>query len=768
MKSSEPATSAAAGVVPSSSPAETESQRWWSVLASGRWGRRITLTIAGLAIAAGMATYGALTESLPFDSSPSSTLILLNIDLVLLLLLGAIVASGVVRLWAERRRGAPGSRLHVRFVLLFSVLAALPTIIVSIFSALFLDLGLQSWFSRRVGTVLDQSLAVAEAYLKEHQQVIRADALAMANDLNRDGPAALLTRPAFFGQIVNAQAAIRSLSEVTLFTGNGDVLARAGRGTFLDPAEIQPEVLEQARQGEVVVMLSDKEDQVRALLRLDRFFDTYLFVGRAVDAQALGHMERTRALVADYKLLEGQRSGYQITFTLIFVVIALLVLLAAIWIGLVFATRLAKPLSSLVTAAERVRAGDLSVQVAETQDADEIGVLSRSFNRMINQLEGQRAELIDANRQSETRRRFTEAVLGGVSAGVIGLDSAGHVHYPNRSASDLLGVDLNTTIGRQIGDIVPAMGHLVDEARRQSDRPSEQQIEHRRGDETRILLVRVAAEREGKDIRGFVVTFDDITELLAAQRKAAWGDVARRIAHEIKNPLTPIQLSAERLKRKYLDQIDTDRDTFVICTDTIVRHVTNIGRMVDEFSAFARMPAPIFRLTDLRETCRQAVFLEAGAEPAIDFQLDVPDEPVRVSCDPRQVAQALTNLLRNAVHAIDGRAAAEGEVLPPGHIAIRLQCEQNRTSIIIEDNGKGLPAELKSRLTEPYVTTRERGTGLGLAIVKKIMEDHGGEIRLRDREGGGAEARLVFPVAAIRTAAPQLSDAQPRDSQGLG
>jgi len=757
MTSPEDGAPASTGVAPSPVSTDPPGRRGWRLPVSSRWRWRITLTIACLAIAAGIATFGALTESLPFDSSPSSTLILLNIDLILLLLLGSIVASSVVRLWAERRRGAPGSRLHVRFVILFSVLAALPTIIVAVFSALFLDLGLQSWFSRRVGTVLDQSVAVAEAYLKEHQQVIRADALAMANDLNRDGPAVLLTRPTFFGQIVNAQAAIRSLSEVTIFSGNGDVLARAGRGTNLDPADIPPDTLDRARQGEVVIMVSDTDDRVRALLRLDRFPDTYLFVGRFVDPQALGHMERTRDLVADYKLLEGQRSGYQITFTLIFVVISLLVLLAAIWIGLVFATRIAKPLSSLVTAAERVRAGDLAVQVPETPDTDEIGLLSRSFNRMINQLDGQRAELIDAHRQSETRRRFTEAVLGGVSAGIIGLDTSGHIHYPNRSASGLLGVDLAAMIGRHIGEIVPSMGELLDSAREQTDRPSEGQIEHRRGDETRILLVRIAAEREGSDLRGFVVTFDDITELLAAQRKAAWGDVARRIAHEIKNPLTPIQLSAERLKRKYLSQIETDRDIFVICTDTIVRHVANIGRMVDEFSAFARMPAPVFRMTDLRDICRQSVFLESGAEPEIAFQLDLPDGPVRILCDPRQVAQAVTNLLRNAVQAIEGRTAPEGRLLEQGRISIHLKCEGNGTTIRIEDNGKGLPAGIKSQLTEPYVTTRERGTGLGLAIVKKIMEDHGGEVRLRDREGGGAEARLVFPISSTRP------DAAPRD-----
>ncbi|MHA1568091.1 MAG: ATP-binding protein [Alphaproteobacteria bacterium] len=735
---------------PADAPVATARGRIFRQLVSGRLGRRLALILAIAAAASGVATFAVLSGTAPLGLDPSITVLLLNLDLVLLLALGAVVARAIVKLWTERRRRLAGSRLHVRFVVMFSIVAVTPAIIVALFSALFLNLGLQAWFDQKVGTALSQSLVVAKAYLREHRQIIRGDVLAMANDINREG-SVLLRQPERLNRIVTAQATLRSLPEAIVFTGSGRVLARSGLTFSLELERVSDAAMQRARRGEVVVIVNEDEDRVRALVQLQRFVDTYLFVGRFVDAEVLGYMERASSAVTDYRRLEGQRSGIQITFSLIFVVVALMLLLAAVWLGLTFANQLARPLSRLVAAAERVRAGDLLTRVPESADEDEIGSLSRSFNRMTSQLEHQRRELIEANRQSETRRRFSEAVLAGVSAGVVGLDQDGRVHLPNRSASEFLGIDLTGAIGRSLGEVVPEMADALAAARRQPARLLESQISLARKGVMRTLLVRVAAEHDGGKVRGFVVTFDDITELLSAQRKAAWGDVARRIAHEIKNPLTPIQLSAERLKRKYLDRVGDDSETFEICTDTIVRQVGTIGRMVDEFSAFARMPAPVFKSADLSKIGRQALFLEKNAHPDIVFDGDFPRRPADMECDGRQVAQAVTNLLKNAVEAIEGRPAPKGAdpALPPGHVRLSVIVDADAAVIAVEDNGKGLPEDERARLTEPYVTTRDKGTGLGLAIVKKIMEDHGGDLRLEDLEDGpGARASLVFPMAA--------------------
>lgn len=712
-----------------------------------RWAARVglanklsvVLTIA--AVAAGIATYAALTETPPFGHETDTVYLLLNLDLVILLLLGALIARRVVGIWVERRRGRAGARLHIRLVALFSIVAVAPSILVAVFSALFFYFGVQSWFSERVSTAVNESLSVAEAYLEEHQKTLRADALSMANDLNREAPR-LLSDPEYFDQFVSTQALLRGLTEALVFDSSGRTLAQSNLTFSLQFEPISDELLDRARQGEVVLLTTDNDDRVRALLRLDRYVDTFLLVGRLVEAQVIGHMERAQGAVSEYQELETRRGTLQITFTLIYVVVALLLLMVAVWFGMVFADTLVTPISALISAAERVRAGDLTARVANSSAGDELGTLSRAFNRMTSQLEGQRRDLIEANRQLDLRRRFTETVLSGVSAGVLGLDEAGRINLPNKSATELLGKDLDQLVGQRLVDAVPEMEDLMIAIRRRPGRLVESQVEIQTGGERRTLLVRIAAERLDGKVRGYVVTFDDISELLSAQRKAAWADVARRIAHEIKNPLTPIQLSAERLKRKYFKEIQTDPDIFASCTDTIVRQVGDIGRMVDEFSAFARMPTPKMNMADLVDLCRQAMYLQKNARSDVEFSFSAPDGKVPVICDARQVSQALTNLLQNALDAIEGR---EGQPLEPGRVAITVAEERDSAVVMVEDNGKGLPREDRHRLTEPYVTTRTKGTGLGLAIVKKIMEDHGSRLVLEDRAGGGARVRLIFP-----------------------
>jgi two-component system nitrogen regulation sensor histidine kinase NtrY len=706
-----------------------------------RLSRKLAYVLAAAAVASGVATVFAMTGPKSSTYELGTIVTLLYLDAILLLLLAAVVARKLVVVWFERRRGRAGAGLHIRLVVLFSLVAITPAILVAIFSAMFLNHGMQVWFSERVSTAIGASNAVARAYLIEHRNAIRTDALALANELNRLAPT-LMRQPGAFDDVLSFEAARRSLPEALVVDGSGRVLARSALSLSLEFGLAPSAAIESARRGEIAILTTETDDRVRAVVALNRFVDAYLLVGRFVDPKILEHIQRVERAAAQYQRMQQESRGIQISFVAMFVIVAMLLLLAAAWIGLTLATQLAQPISNLIDAAERVSKGDLSVRVDTRASGDELGTLTRAFNRMTSQIETQRDGLVEANRQLDERRRFTETVLTGVSAGVIGLDKEGRIHLPNRSASELLAVDFDRAVGRPLGEVVPEMERLLTEARLRPERLAQAEVRFPGKGRFKTFLVRIAAERIGNDVIGYVVTFDDVTELLSAQRTAAWADVARRIAHEIKNPLTPIQLSAERLRRKYLKEIKTDPEVFATCTETIVRQV-------EEFSSFARMPQASIKPENLSELCRQAVFLERNRHPDIEFALKLPAVDVRLACDSRQVARALTNVLKNAAESI---AASRESETPAGKGWIQVvltpaSAETVATVVVVEDNGKGLPKENRDRLTEPYVTTRTKGTGLGLAIVKKIMEDHNGELILADREGGGARVSLVFRPA---------------------
>nr|WP_246522737.1 PAS domain-containing sensor histidine kinase [Neoroseomonas eburnea] len=708
----------------------------------------MTIGLALVALGLGLATFAVLSGGTPLGpTGPGQVVGVILANLAVLLMLVASLAARLVRMWVERRRGSAGSRLHVRLVLLFGVVAVGPSILVAGFAALFFNLGIQSWFSDRVRDTLEASLVASRAYLEEHRNTIRADILAMANDLNRAAQIYLPDNGLAFARLLATHTAIRGLTESVVFEPTlGQVMATAGltTGAVVDPPPSW--ALEQARAGEVAVLPGEAgEGRVRAMVALNIPPGLMLMISRPLDPGVLDHMRTTELAFQEYDRLDRNRGDLQITFFLIFAIATLLVLLGAVLLGLLIANRIARPISRLITAAERVRAGDLSTRVQEGEADDEVASLSRAFNRMTSQLGAQRAELMEAYRQIDERRRFTETVLSGVTAGVIGLDAEGRVNLPNRSASALLGVDLDAAIGLPLQGVAPEFASLLADARAQPDRAHTAEIRTGPPAARRTLIVRLGAETQGGRVEGYVLTFDDITELLSAQRKAAWADVARRIAHEIKNPLTPIQLSAERLKRRYLKQITDDPDTFRQCTDTIVRQVGDIGRMVDEFSAFARMPQPVIRPEDPNRLLREALVLQRDAHPEITYGTTYADPAPTVPCDRRLIGQALTNLLQNAADAVASRAA-EGA----GCIETRVEATPDHVIITVTDDGVGLPKEEdRDRLTEPYVTHKPKGTGLGLAIVKKIMEDHGGRLALEDREDGpGARVALILPLRA--------------------
>ncbi len=702
--------------------------------------------LALLAILLGIATYAALIEAPPFGAGKAMLYLLINIDIAVLLLMGGIIARKLVSLWGERRRGAAGARLHANFVTAFSLATALPAILMAILTSYVFNFGLQSWFSERVKTAIEASQGVAQAYLEEHQQVIKSDAMAMASDLNREAYL-LIGNAVRMASVISTQSFLRNLPEVLVFDGTRNTWGQSASASKLSPDFISDSMLLQASRGEIVLIPgSENSNRVRALLKLEGYYDTYLLVGRPIEARVLAHVATTEGAAEAYHDLEKRRENLQLSVTLIFGLVMLLLMLVAIWAALLYANRIIAPIGELITAAERVRGGDLSVRVRHTDPRNELSRLARAFNRMTRQIQEQQEGLLAANTQLDERRRFSEAVLSGVSSGVVGCDSGGRIRLANQSATQLVDKKADELLSTPLSRLFPEAGEMLEALAEKPDAPQEAQIRfHKRDGSERVFFVRAVAEHANGAVSGIVVTFDDITDLLSAQRKAAWADVARRIAHEIKNPLTPIQLAAERLHRRYHKEIASDPAVFEACTATIIRQVSDIGRMVDEFSAFARMPQAVMKMEDLGDLCFQPIFLQKQAHAGIHFDFRAHPAHVRARCDSRQVIQALTNLLQNAVDAIEGR---EGENLPAGEIFIRLEEEDGMARITVSDNGRGLPAGDRERLMEPYVTTRQKGTGLGLAIVRKIMEDHGGQLILSDREGGmaGAQVSLVFPA----------------------
>jgi two-component system nitrogen regulation sensor histidine kinase NtrY len=729
----------------------------------------IALVIAIAALISGIVTYASITGRVPYDANSSSLIVLLLVDLTLGLTLAALIAWRVAKLWTERRSGAVGSRLHFRLVAIFSAIAVVPAILVAFFAAFSLNLGIEAWFSERVQTALANSVSVANAYVEEHRQVIRNDIRAMQFDLNRAAPL-LQTDQQRWRDLLQTEAQIRALPAVYVIDSAGRILASARREGTPDRGPVAPEYIQQAATGEIVTITEPNEDAVSALVKLDAFVDAYLLVSRNVDPQVLERQQGTIDAVSEYERLDQNRSQMQLSFVGLYVVVAMLILLGAVWAALWAANKIVMPIGRLALAAGRVSEGDLRVRVDVKRDGDEIDSLGDAFNRMTAQLEGQRSELVEANTQLDARRRFTEAVLAGVSSGVVGLDGDGYVTLINPMASSLLEIEPGAAEGAHYAKALPELGELIRKAMVDPYGNAAGQVDVQRDGALRHLNVQVSREA-GDRSQGFVVTFDDVTDLMSAQRTAAWAEVARRIAHEIKNPLTPIQLSAERLKRKYGSEISSEPEVFLQCTDTIIRQVGDIGRMVDEFSSFARMPAPVIRPEELQELVRHAVFLQRIANPEISFDVTAPQTPVMVECDGRLVTQALTNVLKNAAEAIAGRMAQDTgtNVTPlPGRITIEIQPGKRKATVEIRDNGLGLPPEHRHRLTEPYVTTRAKGTGLGLAIVRKIMEDHGGALALadtRDTDEGavpGAVVKMMLPLVQTSVKDNKVSHEQER------
>lgn len=727
----------------------------------------IGLVVMVLSLISGLATYLILTNLTPIVPTGEVVLIVVLANAVMILAMVGVIGWQMWGLWQAWRNKVAGSRLHIRIVGLFSVMAALPAILLAIAATTSFARGLDAWFSSRPRQIIQNSVLVANAYLQEHGQTIRNDLVNMAKDLD-NAPLAVRTDARRLQTFLIGQAGLRDLATANIINSSGEIAIK-GIDSDTAPHSSPPETaLKQAQDGQVPILVSGDTNRVSALVKLASHPGFLLHVARGVNPQVISYMRATQARLDEYEQIRRSRGPLTVLHGLMYSTTALTALLAAIWTGFWFAGRFVDPIGRIIGAAQEVSRGNLAIELPVIRGEGDLRRLSQTFNTMTTELRTQRDALVTANEQLLERRQFMEAVLGGVSAGVLGLDEEGRIDIANSSAERLLGLDLTKLLGRPIGEAVPEFGALL-EAHAHDLKPRAQ-VETRLQikDEERIFSVRLTSQGEGpanRTSRPSVLTFDDITELVSAQRTSAWGEVARRLAHEIKNPLTPIILSADRIRRKYGKVIIEDRETFDKLTATIERQAGDIKTMVDEFASFARIPKPVIETHDLREAIQDSVILFRESNMAVAFRLDVPAEPVMASFDRRLITQAINNLVKNAAEAV----ATYAETKPPGwqgRVSASLKVLSDRYDIEVQDNGPGLPKQHRTRLLEPYVTTKgNKGTGLGLSIVQKIVEQHGGALTLEDAPAAAGDAPENVHGALVRLTLPRHKQNSATDSR---
>lgn len=725
------------------------------------------LTIVGLSIVSALGSYLILTGLTSIAPRNSLVWAALAVNVTLILAMLGIIAwqtIGLRRAWIDK---VPGARLHVRIVVLFSIVAALPTILLAVAATTTFSRAVDGAFTGRIRAIVANSYDVARGYVEEHAKIIRTDIVNMVRDI--DGAAETLnTDPEAFQKFLIGQAGLRDLQSAYIIDADGVPTVLAMEDPKLPFVVPSRETMQVAEQGQVPVIMPTGEYRVAAIAKLNNFPGRFLLVSRGVSAKVIGHLQQTEENVDEYNQLRKRRGGLKVAHGLIYFMISMTSLLAAVWAGMWFAGRFVAPIRRLIAAAQYVSRGNLLVALPEKRGEGDLRRLSETFNHMTRELKGQQDALLTANDQLTERRKFMEAVLSGVSAGVIGLDSNDRITLLSRSAERLLGISSDAAIGRPLADVVPEFAPLIEDL----DEPSlkgKSQLEIKRqvDDNERTFAVQITREQGGDGDVGSVVTFDDISELVQAQRTSAWADVARRIAHEIKNPLTPIQLSAERLRNKFGRQLTDNRELFEQLTQTIERQTGQIKSMVDEFASFARMPQPVMADQDLRLAVREPAILFREGHKDINLHLDLPSHDVRTRFDIRLISQAVTNLIKNATEAIEGFGEEQGRPKDyRGDIEVRVVPADDRVAIEVIDNGIGLPKQNRSRLLEPYVTTRAKGTGLGLAIVQKIVEQHGGTLSLEDApltetRTRGALVRLTLPMRPANTSKDNTAKLEP-------
>jgi len=633
---------------------------------------------------------------------------------------------------------------------MFSLLAAAPAIVVAIFGAIFFTVGIDNWFSAQVKNALNKSLSVSDAYLDQAQKQIGTDAIDIAGMINSSGilngiEKLDVKKENDLKKFLNKIAYERSFTELIIFDENTKIVAESEL-SFLFKSAVRLELLSLSKSSNRPAMnysSNEEEKIVSAISPINIFAKHYIYISKFKDLKVINDIKLVRSAVNNYKSVENKKDGLHITFTMIFIVVAVLLMFVAILMGLNFANGLVTPITNLANAAERVSLGDLKVRVPDYGNKDEIADLSKIFNKMTEQLENQRNDLITSNKELERRISFTETVLTGVTAGVLGLDKNGKIFLPNRTALDLLDLDFNKINNSYLINVVPEMKELFSDLQKNNLPLVMGEIGLTRKNKKITLITKITIEKDKNKILGYVVTFDDMTEFFKIQRVAAWSDVARRIAHEIKNPLTPIQLAAERIKRKYKSHITLEPDVFLSSISIIIRQVDGMRKMVDEFSAFARMPVPVYKKANLTNLVKELGSISLLSNEFINVEIKTPKKNIIAVIDENQIRQALQNIISNAINSMLEQKKINNTKY---ELSIELKERVNsRYTILVIDSGMGLPNNILEDLTDPYVTTRKNGTGLGLAIVKKIMEDHNGEVVLNNlKNNSGVCASLVF------------------------
>ena len=724
---------------------------------TGRFG----VIVVGAAFVLALATFLVFAGFTPILPTQTVVFTLLIGDGLVVLVLIVLIAIEIVRLRAARRAARAGARLHSRFVTLFSIVAAIPAIVTAVVATVSVEWAINPRFMSDVASFINEANQATQLYRETQCRSLLRDVELTADDIARS---AMLLRsdPAQFRAYLSSRSKTLGFNAAALMKGDGTPIEIAEGSDEKLIAKPDPSDFQDALNGEALCGFLGAGNIFVGIRPIPGAAGQFLYAARGIDPLAAKVSEDAALVSSMWGRFEAHRHSLELGFATVFVMLALTMLFSAIWLGLAWANRLVGPIRRLIRATDQVASGNLHVQVPTSTSDGDLGHLGDTFNKMTSELLRQQTGLIDANALNDERRAFIEAVLSGVPAGVLGVDNEGVVTISNAAAERLLGGDLGL-IGRSLSAVQPSIGSIWEQARSLRLRLHQGQATVMREGRERVLNVRVTGN-PGRDDRASVITLDDISDLVTAQRTAAWADVARRIAHEIRNPLTPIQLSAERLKRRYGRHILEGRDVFNQCTDTIIRQVDDIKRMVDEFSAFARMPKALPAHDDLTDCVRQAIFLMRVGRPDIVFEERFPDEPVLANFDRRLVSQALTNVLKNATEGID----ALGEHRDKGAILTTLAVDgANFAEITVSDNGKGFPREERHRLVEPYVTTRAEGTGLGLPIVVKIFEDHGGAVELLDgltRGDGGRGAKVLMRLPLHR----QETDGAQPENEGIG